>query len=557
VTWAGGLAPSVASQAPRSEPVPRGRDAFERARAYVAKMDGAVTGQGGHDATWRVARKCAADFGLSEAETLDVLREFNVRCVPPWSDGELAHKARDAATKSRVSNPVGDRERHWAMPTEHYAPSNAAANENGVPPIPDGRFDDDIGAGLEPETEPTDEQAPKRTEQRCLTPGDVLDSWASEGPLIHEATGIARLDELTGGGPVYGSRWYLAGAPDAGKTALLLQLAHALAHRGVTVGLLAVDEEPSDIVTRLAQRLGYERIDCEVRDPSTLDVIRSELAALPLRIYNDDWTIEAAAADLASYARERAAADPPSHPNGPRAMLGVDSLQTVACATERATLLSGARELSEVGAVTARVRAIRAVSSAHRMFVLATSELGRSSYRSSDPSQQTATMAGAKWSGAVEYSARVLLGLRSVPDQPDMVDLEVAKNKHGPRDEHVFLRIDRRSQTLVPVDYEPKPAPAQQDRDDAARDRVVKDAAAVARVLAVRPGIGLRELRGATRAAAGIGHDRVEAGLALLDDYELVRRGTGPRGAKPLTLEPGNLADAPEAVRKAIEEAKC
>ncbi len=61
-------------------------------------------------------------------------------------------------------------------------------------------------------------------------------------------------DELTAGGPVYGTRWYVVGAPDAGKTALLIRIAHDYFWRGVAVGLLAVDEDPTDIVTRFAQR---------------------------------------------------------------------------------------------------------------------------------------------------------------------------------------------------------------------------------------------------------------------------------------------------------------
>src|SRR5690606_3838430 len=115
----------------------------------------------------------------------------------------------------------------------------------------------------------------------------------------------------------------------------------------------------------------------------------------------------------------------------------------------------GGRELSEVAAVTARVRAIRVVASAHRLIALATSEMGRGAYRSGDPDQQTSTMASAKWSGAVEYSARVLLGLRSVAGETDLVELDLAKNKHGPRDRHVYLRIDRNAQALWEVAYEP------------------------------------------------------------------------------------------------------
>src|SRR5579872_3608402 len=67
-----------------------------RARAYVAKMPPAVAGQRGHDATFRVACELILGFGLTIHESLDVIREYNQRCQPPWSEAELLHKLRDA-----------------------------------------------------------------------------------------------------------------------------------------------------------------------------------------------------------------------------------------------------------------------------------------------------------------------------------------------------------------------------------------------------------------------------------------------------------------------------
>jgi KaiC/GvpD/RAD55 family RecA-like ATPase len=406
--------------------------------------------------------------------------------------------------------------------------------------------------------EPTDDDAPDAPPRggdetprtpaaptmRGATIGDVISHWRADGPLVHEPTGISRLDELTGGGPVYGSRWYVAGAPDAGKTALLVQIAHVYALRGVAVGLLAVDEEAGDLVTRLAQRAGWSRHHCEARDPGVLDSMRDALGDLPIRIYGAEWTIDAAATDLAAYARQRAAEAPSAHPHGPRAMLGIDSVQTVTCAAE----LAADRPMAEVQAVTARTRAIRAAATAHRLIAIATSELGRSAYASGDPDRQTSTLAAAKWSGAIEYSARVLLGLRSVAGESDLIDVELAKNKHGPRDERVYLRIDRRCQVLTETSYEPPPEPTAQDRDNAARIRVVQDAAVVARTILAHPGIGVRELRSTLRAETGMGIERIEAAMALLGAS--VVRGTGPRRTTPLTLD---LDRVPDRVRHVME----
>jgi hypothetical protein len=89
---------------------PPGVDMTRRARAYIERMPPAISGSGGHDATFAVARKLVQDFGLSEADAWAVLVEYNARCQPPWSDRELRHKLTEAV-KARVSNPIEDRPR--------------------------------------------------------------------------------------------------------------------------------------------------------------------------------------------------------------------------------------------------------------------------------------------------------------------------------------------------------------------------------------------------------------------------------------------------------------
>jgi hypothetical protein len=57
----------------------------------------AVSGQGGHNATYHVAGVLFHGFGLSETDSLALLREWNQLCRPPWSEGDLLHKVRSAA----------------------------------------------------------------------------------------------------------------------------------------------------------------------------------------------------------------------------------------------------------------------------------------------------------------------------------------------------------------------------------------------------------------------------------------------------------------------------
>ena len=69
---------------------------IDRARKYLGKMPPAVSGGGGHDQTIYVAGKLIRGFGLPREQALQLLREYNQRCKPPWSEKELAHKIDDA-----------------------------------------------------------------------------------------------------------------------------------------------------------------------------------------------------------------------------------------------------------------------------------------------------------------------------------------------------------------------------------------------------------------------------------------------------------------------------
>jgi putative DNA primase/helicase len=88
-----------------------------RAERYVDAMPAAIEGHRGHDATYAAATALVNGFGLDEPTALDILhRRYNPRCEPLWSDRELRHKVRDAATKPHdrpyryllAERPAGD-----------------------------------------------------------------------------------------------------------------------------------------------------------------------------------------------------------------------------------------------------------------------------------------------------------------------------------------------------------------------------------------------------------------------------------------------------------------
>lgn len=77
-------------------PGPAGNTVIERACRYLQKCAPAVSGQRGHDATFRVACVLVHGFALPAGDALNVLREWNRACQPPWSESELAHKINSA-----------------------------------------------------------------------------------------------------------------------------------------------------------------------------------------------------------------------------------------------------------------------------------------------------------------------------------------------------------------------------------------------------------------------------------------------------------------------------
>jgi len=72
---------------------------LDQARAYVATIPGAVSGQGGHDETFRVASLLVNGYALPMGDARRLMDEFNARCQPPWSERELEHKLETAAAQ--------------------------------------------------------------------------------------------------------------------------------------------------------------------------------------------------------------------------------------------------------------------------------------------------------------------------------------------------------------------------------------------------------------------------------------------------------------------------
>jgi hypothetical protein len=294
------------------------------------------------------------------------------------------------------------------------------------------------------------------------------------------------------------------------------------------VGILSIDEEAGDLATRFAQRRGFSRSDCEVRDSTTLDKIEEAVDGLHLVIYRDpETTIEAAAEDLAKYMTEN---------DIKRGALFVDSVQTV---TSRA--LQGNE--TPLIRVTANVKAIRAMAIAHKLIVIATSETSRAFYRAADEADKLDKIAAGKESGALEYAGRLMMYMNNVGGSPDLLKVEITKNKLGPKAEF-FWKIDRLKQTLSEVER-------QDDAPSAVATGFIKKAAAVHQIIIDHPEIGTTKLRAAVGALKvtnmKIGVPVLNAILDYLEDKKkievrMMRGARGPEG--PHYLPVSTVVDA-------------
>jgi hypothetical protein len=89
-------------------------DTEARAVAYLAKCPSAISGQGGHDQTFEVARAIVFGFDLGPEVGYRLLADhYNPHCAPPWNETELRHKCKEADCKPY------DKPRGYLLHTPH------------------------------------------------------------------------------------------------------------------------------------------------------------------------------------------------------------------------------------------------------------------------------------------------------------------------------------------------------------------------------------------------------------------------------------------------------
>lgn len=117
------------------------RRAYDRCLAYLGMLPDAISGSGGHQATYYAA--CTIyRFGLSDAEAWAALVWFNeTKCRPPWSEGELRHKLTDAydtvAAAGELGIKLGERGEVNDLEAEIFIPApNDTGPTDAPPPAP-------------------------------------------------------------------------------------------------------------------------------------------------------------------------------------------------------------------------------------------------------------------------------------------------------------------------------------------------------------------------------------------------------------------------------------
>jgi hypothetical protein len=134
------VVPETATPPPAGRPAPSGSapswmtlprdEVIRRAHAYLDKVEPAVSGQKGHNQTYKVAAILVIDFALSIDEARPLMQEFSARCVPPWSPAEIEHKLTSA---DKRSDPRGKKLEESCRKAngrhQHQANGHAAAGQ--------------------------------------------------------------------------------------------------------------------------------------------------------------------------------------------------------------------------------------------------------------------------------------------------------------------------------------------------------------------------------------------------------------------------------------------
>lgn len=257
--------------------------------------------------------------------------------------------------------------------------------------------------------------------------------------------GFGTLDLATRGGIPRGKRMVLVGAPGAAKTFFALAIAQRLLTDGAHVAIHAADEDLESVLVRVGQAECLSREDLEEGNEWAL----GKLAELLERDYErllavdqdeDGWTLEDTAEELLRRAQG----------SGAPMLLIIDSIQTVTIRGPK----SYRSKREEIDAVVKRIKHF----SARGIFVIATSEMNRRGYGAKKQEDQVDDLASAAESRSIEFAAHILISLKSVKDEDELVIAAIAKNRLGKKLKfRLKLNFDRATLEELPPEEKVTP----------------------------------------------------------------------------------------------------
>jgi AAA domain/Bifunctional DNA primase/polymerase, N-terminal len=116
-------------------------DLHNRILAYLNTIPGAISGNGGHNQTYKAAMALVNGWARGTEEALGYMRVYNQRCKPHWTEEELRHKIDDAFknedknTKGHLINAPFARPSSAGRPNDHQAQStelHSGASDDGT-----------------------------------------------------------------------------------------------------------------------------------------------------------------------------------------------------------------------------------------------------------------------------------------------------------------------------------------------------------------------------------------------------------------------------------------
>lgn len=258
--------------------------------------------------------------------------------------------------------------------------------------------------------------------------GDLMQLLADQPTPPVIPTGISRVDDLLDGGLRKHTMTVVGARPSIGKTTVANNMALNMAKTRTSVLLIEVEQASEEDAERMTAILGQHALRAVRRDRSLMKGVLKHYASLPLYLWDGARTIE----DVVAMSYRMS-------------YLGVQAIFV-----DYIQLLSTAQYYrSQVEQVTEISKALKQVAKSAGVAMVALSQLSRQSENRDDRKPRLSDL---RSSGAIEQDADVVLLLhRDVENDPTTLNINIAKNRHGPIGQ-TDVYFDLETQTLEDTD---------------------------------------------------------------------------------------------------------